>query len=147
MPKVTPFLWFESGAREAFELYASVFEVAAVPQGEGPGFFMGSIALPGTELQLFEGGPHHAFNDAISLFVTVETQQEVDRLWQALSEGGEPGRCGWLKDRFGVSWQIVPSALGELLGDPDPERSGRVREAMLAMGKLDLAGLRAAHAG
>ena len=147
MPKVMPFLWFESRAQEAFDLYASVFEVAAEPAASGPGFFMGSISLPGTELQIFEGGPHHSFNDAISLFVAVDTQAEVDRLWSALSEGGEPGRCGWLKDRFGVSWQIVPSALGRLMGDPDPQRAGRVREAMLAMGKLEIAGLEAAYEG
>ena len=146
MPTVTPFLWFESGAREAFELYASVFGVAAEPPHGAPGFFMGSIALPGAELMLFEGGPHQPFNDAISLFVTVETQDEVDQLWESLSAGGEPGRCGWLRDRFGVSWQIVPSALGELMGDPDPERAGRVHAAMLTMDKLDIAALRAAHA-
>ena len=93
------------------------------------------------------GGPHFKFTEAISFFVNCETQEEVDELWEKLSEGGEEGQCGWLKDKFGVSWQIVPTALGELLGDKDPEKSKRVMEAMLQMHKIDIAKLKQAHEG
>lgn len=145
---VTPFLWFEEGARDAAVFYTSIFDpdaAASVHDDGGP--FMGTVQVAGQDLILFEGGPHQAFNQAISLFVSVETQEEVDRLWDALSEGGAPGRCGWLTDRFGVSWQIVPTALGQLMGSGDPERSNAVYEAMMTMGKLDIAGLQSAYDG
>ena len=106
------------------------------------------FVLDGTEFQALNAGPGHPFTDAISLSTAADTQEEIDRLWNALtSDGGEPSRCGWLKDRWGLSWQIVPSVLGEFLTDPDPERAGRVMQAMMAMDKIDIAGLRAAHDG
>lgn len=105
-----------------------------------------SFVLDGLEIQALNGGPQFTFTEAISLFVTAETQDEVDDLWEKLtSGGGEPGQCGWLRDRYGLSWQIVPPVLFELLGDPDPDRSSRVMQAMLGMGKLDIASLRAAR--
>jgi len=145
---ITPFLWFDNRAAEAHAFYTRVFNSAdgtsdTVAPGTG-GPFMGSVSLPGIELMLFDGGPHVSFNDAISLFVSVETQEEVDRLWEALSEGGAPGRCGWITDQFGVRWQIVPAALGELMGSGDQARSMAVRDAMMTMGKLDIAALREA---
>ncbi len=155
MASVTPFLWFDSAAGAALEFYASVFEDGRIVQvtrmagtdgGEGP-IVMGTVAVGGTELLCFNGGPHFSFSEAVSLFVSCDTQDEVDRIWAALSDGGEAGRCGWLKDRFGVSWQIIPKLLGELLGDPDPARAQRAREAMLAMGKIDSAKLLEAHRG
>ena len=105
------------------------------------------VRLDGQELILFNGGPHFTFSEAISLFVNCETQHEIDELWEKLSEGGETSRCGWLKDKFGVSWQIVPTALGEMLSDPDDEKSERAMDAMLGMTKLDIAGLRRAFDG
>jgi predicted 3-demethylubiquinone-9 3-methyltransferase (glyoxalase superfamily) len=151
--RVSVFLWFERGAEAAVEFYRSVFEprepveVTRYPgQGEGPTapVLIGSVVVGGVELKCFDGGPLRPFNEAVSLFVTCADQAEVDRLWHALGEGGEFGRCGWLKDRFGVSWQVVPEELGSLLGDPDPARAARARTAMLAMDRLDLAALRAA---
>jgi predicted 3-demethylubiquinone-9 3-methyltransferase (glyoxalase superfamily) len=105
-----------------------------------------TFQLEGQEFIALNGGPDHKFTEAISLFVDCKTQEEVDELWEKLSEGGEQGPCGWLKDRFGLSWQIVPSILGELLGDPDPVKSQRVMQAMLQMRKIDIAGLKAAYA-
>ena len=104
-----------------------------------------TFQLEGQEFMAFNGGPHFTFAEGFSLFVNCETQEEVDELWEKLSEGGEKGQCGWLKDKFGVSWQIIPTALGELLSDPDPVKSKRVMEAMLQMGKIDIASLRRAH--
>ena len=153
MQKLTPFLWFDDDLEEALAFYASVFPdtevVAASRAGDGPAapLFMARFRLLGQELLAINGGPLFPFTEAFSLFVDCEDQAEVDRLWEALTEGGEPGRCGWLKDRFGLSWQIVPRRLGELMGDPDPVRAARVRDAMLAMDRIDVAGLEAAHAG
>jgi predicted 3-demethylubiquinone-9 3-methyltransferase (glyoxalase superfamily) len=145
MAVVTPFLWFDGRAAEAKAHYDSVFHPHGTPASDdGPGL---SVQLPGCELLLFDGGPHHEFNDAISLFVSVDTQDELDRLWEGLGAGGAPVQCGWLHDRFGVRWQIVPSLLGTLLGDSDRERAGRVHQAMLGMVKLDIAGLQAAYDG
>jgi predicted 3-demethylubiquinone-9 3-methyltransferase (glyoxalase superfamily) len=156
MQKITPFLWFDNNAEEAMDFYTSVFHESRVVDesryGEGApvpaGTLMSAtIELEGQEFILFNGGPLFAFTEAVSMFVSCATQQEIDALWGRLTEGGEPGRCGWLKDRFGLSWQIVPPVLGTLLGDPDPEKAGRVMQAMLQMGKLDIAELeRAAHA-
>ena len=154
MQKITPFLWFDNQAEEAINLYVSVFKNSKIltvsrygEAGPGPaGMVMtATFQLEGQEFMALNGGPDHKFTDAISLFVDCKTQEEVDELWEKLSEGGEQGPCGWLKDRFGLSWQIIPSILGELLGDPDPSRSQRVMKAMLQMSKIDIAGLKAAH--
>jgi len=155
MQRVTPFLWFDGTAADAIDLYRNVFSdsdvVEAAASGGGPGerggFVMGSVTVGGIEIICFDGGPFVPFNPAISLFVTCETQEEVDRYWYGLSAGGEEGQCGWLVDPYGVSWQIVPSALGRLMGDPDQERAGRVREAMLKMNRLIIAELQAAYDG
>ena len=156
MQKITPFLWFDGKAEEAAAFYTSIFKNSKIgtvnrygEHGPGP---KGSVMtvkfeLFGQELIALNGGPQYEFTPAISFVVNCETQEEVDGLWESLSEGGTQGECGWLEDRFGVSWQIVPTVLGELLIDPDPERSQRVMRAMLEMRKLDIAGLeRAARA-
>ena len=155
MQKISPFLWFDDQAEEAASYYVSIFKNSAIlgvsRYGEGAPHPAGtamsvSFVLDGLEFTALNGGPQFTFTEAISLFVTAETQDEVDDLWEKLtSGGGEPSQCGWLKDKYGLSWQIVPPVLFELLGDPDPEKSGRVMQAMLGMGKLDIAGLRAAY--
>jgi predicted 3-demethylubiquinone-9 3-methyltransferase (glyoxalase superfamily) len=154
MQKITPFLWFDDQAEEAINLYVSVFKNSKIlsvsrygEAGPGPaGMVMtATFQLEGQEFIALNGGPDHKFTEAISLFVDCKTQEEVDELWEKLSTGGEQGPCGWLKDRFGLSWQIVPSVLGELLGDPDPVKSQRVMQAMLQMSKIDIAGLKAAY--
>ena len=154
MQKITTFLWFDQQAEEAMNLYVSLFKnskvlsVSRYPEG-GPmpaGTLMtATFQLDGQEFMALNGGPEFKFTEAVSLFVTCETQAEVDHFWDHLSEGGEKSRCGWLKDRFGLSWQIVPTALGELMGDPNPRKAQNVMEAMLQMGKLDIAALQAAH--
>jgi predicted 3-demethylubiquinone-9 3-methyltransferase (glyoxalase superfamily) len=157
MQLISPFLWFDGQAEEAANFYVSVFpdsrivSVSRYPEG-GPapaGSALGvSFVLGGVDVQALNGGPAYSFTPAISLFVRVETQEEVDRYWNALTaDGGAPGRCGWLTDPWGLSWQIVPTALDEVLGDPDPERAGRAMAAMMAMTKLDIAALRAAADG
>lgn len=155
MSRISPFLWFDTQAEEAAEFYVSVFknsEILGVSRyGEGAPRPAGSaisvtFVLDGLEFQALNGGPEFRFTEAVSFFVSAANQAEIDDLWKKLTDGGEPGRCGWLKDRFGLSWQVVPPVLGELLGDPDPVKSGRVMQAMLGMGKIDIAGLRAAHA-
>ncbi len=155
MQKISPFLWFDTQAEEAARFYVSVFKnseilsVSRYPDGSPypAGTAMAvSFVLDGVEFQALNGGPEYHFTEAISLFVSAETQEEIDELWEKLtSDGGEPGPCGWLKDRYGLSWQIVPPILGELLGDADQAKAGRVMEAMMAMGKLDIAALRAAY--
>jgi predicted 3-demethylubiquinone-9 3-methyltransferase (glyoxalase superfamily) len=156
MQKITPFLWFDNQAEEAINLYVSVFKNSKIlsvsrygESGPGPaGMVMtATFQLEGQEFMALNGGPDHKFTDAISLFVDCKTQEEVDELWEKLSEGGEQGPCGWLKDKFGLSWQIIPRDLGELLGDPDPVKSQRVMQAMLQMSKIDVAGLKAAYEG
>ena len=155
MSKISPFLWFDTQAEEAAEFYVSVFknsEILGVSRyGEGAPRPAGSaisvtFMLDGLEFQALNGGPEFSFTEAVSFFVSAATQAEIDDLWEKLTDGGKPGRCGWLTDKYGLSWQVVPPVLGELLGDPDPVKSGRVMQAMLGMGKLDIAGLRAAHA-
>lgn len=142
MQKITPFLWFDNNAQEAARFYCSVFKDSKIVS-QTP--MMTEINLAGQELILFNGGPNFSFNEANSLFVSCETQEEVDSYWNALAEGGTPGQCGWLKDKYGLSWQIVPSALGSLLGDPDKEKSSRTMQTMLRMSKLDIAKLKQAH--
>ena len=147
--KITPFLWFDNNAEEAMNFYTSIFKDSRIKsiQRLGDNILTASFELNGQEFMVLNGGPRFKFTEAISLFVNCEDQQEVDDYWNKLVNGGEPQQCGWLKDRFGLSWQIIPRALGELMGDKDPEKSKRVMDAMLQMKKIDIATLRAAHAG
>ena len=156
MPKITPFLWFDNQAEEAANFYVSIFKNSKIVKvnrygeaGPGPkGSAMTVVfQLDGQDFIALNGGPHFKFTEAISFSVDCKTQQEVDTYWEKLSEGGQQVQCGWLKDKYGLSWQIVPSALGELLGDPDPQKSKRVMEAMLKMKKIDIEGLKRASAG
>ena len=154
MQKITPFLWFDSNAEEAINFYTSIFKNSKVisisrygDAGPGPkGTVMAAtFQLEGQQFMALNGGPHFRFTPAISLFVSCETQEEVDELWKKLSDGGEEQRCGWLQDKFGLSWQIIPSALGHMLNDKDPVRSQRVMEAMLKMDKINIKDLRKAY--
>jgi predicted 3-demethylubiquinone-9 3-methyltransferase (glyoxalase superfamily) len=154
MQKITPFLWFDGNAEEAMKFYVSIFKnskiLSVARYGEaGPGpagsVMTGTFQLDGQELMALNGGPHFKFTEAISLFVNCETQEEVDELWEKLSAGGQKSRCGWLKDKFGLSWQIIPKALGMMLQDKDPEKSKRVMKAMLQMDKIDIKSLRQAY--
>ena len=154
MQKITPFLWFDGQAEEAMHFYTSVFKNSRVGSiqrygdaGPGPkGSVMScTFELEGMEFVALNGGPHFTFTPAISFFVNCETQQEVDELWEKLSEGGEKNSCGWLKDKYGVSWQIIPTTLGKLLQDPDPVKSTRVMKAMLTMHKIDIEALKRAY--
>jgi predicted 3-demethylubiquinone-9 3-methyltransferase (glyoxalase superfamily) len=156
MQKITPFLWFDDQAEEAMNFYVGVFKNSKVGNvtryrdaGPGP---KGSVMTASFELEeqqftALNGGPRFKFTEAVSFVVSCETQDEVDELWERLSEGGQTQQCGWLKDKFGLSWQIVPIALMELMSDPDPNRSRRVMEAMLQMTKIDIAKLRQAYEG
>jgi predicted 3-demethylubiquinone-9 3-methyltransferase (glyoxalase superfamily) len=149
MQKITPYLWFDGTAEEAAEFYVSLFDDSGVDKvvGGGPVTIV-NFRLGGVEFLAFDGGPQFRFTEAISMCVSAETQEEIDRLWNALTaDGGEESMCGWLKDRYGLSWQIVPPVLGELLGDPDQERAGRVMQAMLQMRKIDIQQLLDAAAG
>ena len=150
MQKITTFLTFNDQAEEAAKLYISLFKnskITGVHRSEPDGgVIVVTFQLDGQEFTALNGGPHFSFAEGISLFVRCETQQEVDRLWGRLSEGGEKQMCGWLKDRFGVSWQIIPTALMELMSDPDPQKSRRATEAMLKMTKIDIKTLKEAHA-
>ncbi len=154
MQKITPFLWFDNNAEEAINFYTSIFKNSKVisisrygDAGPGPkGTVMAAtFQLEGQQFMALNGGPHFRFTPAISLFVSCETQEEVDELWKKLSDGGEEQRCGWLQDKFGLSWQIIPSALGHMLNDKDPVRSQRVMEAMLKMDKINIKDLRKAY--
>lgn len=154
MQKIVLFLWFDNQAEEAVNLYVSIFKNSKINSvrrygkaGPGPEGSVMSVTfqLEGQEFYALNGGPHFKFTPAISLFVNCETQQEVDELWEKLSAGGRKDRCGWLQDKFGLSWQIIPKALGELMGDPDPEKSARVVKAMLQMDKIDIKRLQDAH--
>jgi predicted 3-demethylubiquinone-9 3-methyltransferase (glyoxalase superfamily) len=156
MHKITPFLWFESGAAEAANLYVSIFGGTIVEErrwnagGPAPEGSLMSVRfeIDGREYEAFEGGPHDPFNDSASLFVTFDTQEELDAAWSKfLDAGGEAIACGWLRDRWGLRWQIVPTILEELMHDPDPERARRTTEAMMKMVKLDIAQLKAAADG
>jgi len=150
MPTITPFLWFDTQAEEAMNLYASIFKnskVVSVNKAAGRVMSV-QFELEGQRFMALNGGPHHPFTEAISLFVSCETQQEIDELWAKLTaDGGAPSRCGWLKDKFGLSWQIIPTTLGRMLSDPDPAKSKRALDAMLQMDKLDLTRLQQAYQG
>lgn len=150
MLNITPFLWFERDAERAVEHYATIFpSVKVLDRMPGPnGTVMGlTFELEGQRVTLLNGGPHYKLTPAFSFFVRCDTQAEVDRLWSALVAGGEEMMCGWLSDKFGVSWQIIPKRLEELFRDPDPARAQRAMEAMLKMKKLDIAALDAAANG
>jgi predicted 3-demethylubiquinone-9 3-methyltransferase (glyoxalase superfamily) len=146
--KIVPFLWFDDKAEEAANFYVSIFNNAKlVDVGRGPKGTAMSVTfqLEGQDFYALNGGPHFTFSPAISLFVNCETQEEVDALWDKLSAGGQKQRCGWLKDRYGVSWQVIPTALGRMLRDKDPAKSQRVMQAMMRMDKIDIAGLTEAY--
>ena len=156
MQKIVPFLWFDGKAEEAMNFLVSIFKNSKTGRisryGEaGPGpkgtVMSATFQLDGQEFFALNGGPQYAFTPAISLFVNCETQEEVDELWEKLSAGGEKGRCGWLKDKYGLSWQIIPRALGEMLNDADPAKSQRVMKAMMQMTKIDIEGLKQARRG
>ncbi len=154
--KITPFLWFNDNAEEAMNYYVSIFKNSKVlsinrygEAGPGPSgsVMTATFELDGQQFTALNGGPEFGFTEAISFFVNCETQQEVDELWDKLCAGGEASMCGWLKDKYGLSWQIIPKALGELLGDKDPEKAGRVMKAMLQMQKIDVKKLKEAYDG
>jgi predicted 3-demethylubiquinone-9 3-methyltransferase (glyoxalase superfamily) len=154
MQKIAPFLWFDDQAEEAMNFYVSIFKNSKVlgvtrygDAGPGPkGTVMTTrFQLEGQEFVALNGGPLFKFTEAISFVVNCETQEEVDQFWEKLSEGGEKSRCGWLKDKFGLSWQVVPTILGEMLGDEDIEKSQRVMKAMLQMDKIDIEDLKRAY--
>ena len=157
MPKITPFLWFDTQAEEAANHYVSIFKSSKIVNvarygdaGPGPKGSAMTVAfqLDGQDFVALNGGPQFKFDEAISFVVNCETQQEVDDYWnKLLAGGGKPSRCGWLKDKYGLSWQIVPTVLGKLLQDKDPQKSRRVMEAMLQMQKIDIARLKQAHEG
>jgi predicted 3-demethylubiquinone-9 3-methyltransferase (glyoxalase superfamily) len=156
MTSISPCLWFDDQAEEAARFYTSVFPHSKILEvrlnGEGGPWPAGSVLLvvfqlEGREFIALNGGPAFTFNESISFYTDCATQEEVDRLWSALTDGGQESQCGWLKDRFGVSWQIVPRRLVELMADPDPEKAGRVVQAMLAMKKIDIKTLEDAYAG
>ena len=157
MQKITTFLWFDNQAEEAARFYVSLFknskilnvarysEAGAQVSGRQPGSVMTvTYQLEGQQFIALNGGPHFKLTEAISLLVNCATQAEIDELWEKLSEGGEPGPCGWLKDRYGLSWQIVPTVLGEIMQDKDPKKSEKAMAALLHMKKLDIAGLKRA---
>ena len=152
--KITPFLWFDANAEEATNFYVSIFKNSEVlsinrigdagPAAEGT-VLTTSFRLDGQEFMTLNGGPHFKFTEAISFFIDCDSQDEIDELWEKLSEGGETSQCGWLKDKFGLSWQVIPSVLGEMLHDEDREKADRVMQAMLQMTKIDIAKLKHAY--
>ena len=154
MQKITPFLWFDDNAEEAANFYISIVrnsKIAGISRygevGPGPKGAVMSVTfeLDGQKFMALNGGPQFTFTPAISFFVNCETQQEVDELWEKLSAGGKKERCGWLRDKYGISWQIIPTALGKLMGDADPKKSSRVMKAMLEMEKIDIQRLQQAY--
>src|SRR5262249_30871579 len=156
MQKITPFLWFDNNAEEAMNFYVSIFKNSKVLKvarygdaGPGPkgAVMTANFQLDGQNFVALNGGPHFKFTEAISFVVNCETQQEVDEYWEKLSKGGQEVQCGWLKDKYGLSWQIVPTILNELMQDKDPQRSQRVMQALLQMKKLDIEGLKKAYEG
>jgi predicted 3-demethylubiquinone-9 3-methyltransferase (glyoxalase superfamily) len=156
MQKIIPFLWFDGKAEEAMNFYVSVFKnsrvVSVTRYGEaGPGpkgtVMSATFQLEGEDFYALNGGPQFTFTPAISLFVNCETQEEVDELWEKLSEGGRKDRCGWLQDKYGLSWQIIPTILGKILQDKDAVKANRVMKAMLQMDKIDMKRLKEAYDG
>ena len=156
MSGITPFLWFDDKAEEAMNLYVSLFpnshviNVSRMGPSDGESLapaFSVTFEINGQRFQGMNGGPHYTFTPAVSFMVDCETQEEIDRYWNALSDGGHEMQCGWVTDRFGVTWQIIPSCLGTLLGDADQMKAGRARDAMMSMIKFDIAALKRAHAG
>ncbi len=154
MQKITPFLWFDDKAEEAMNFYVSIFKNSKVvsitrdgARGLGPKSKVIAVTfqLDGQEFFALNGGPQFKFTEAISFFVNCETQKEVDELWEKLSKGGENSRCGWLKDKYGLSWQIVPSVLGKMLQDKNPKKANNVMQAMLKMGKINIKALQQAY--
>ena len=154
MQKITPFLWFDGKAEEAANFYVSIFKNSkmgkVVRYGEGAPAPKGTVmtvtfTLDGQEFYALNGGPHYKFSPATSFFVNCETQQEVDELWEKLSAGGKKQNCGWLTDKYGLSWQVVPTVLGELMQDKDAEKTKRVMQAVMQMNKLEIAGLKRAY--
>ncbi len=157
MQKITPCLWFDNQAEEAMKFYVSIFknstignvtyygEEGAKVSGRPKGSVMTvTFQLDGQEFMALNGGPHFTFSEAVSFIVNCQTQEEIDELWEKLSEGGEKGQCGWLKDQYGLSWQIVPTVLGEMMQDQDPEKTNRVMVAILQMKKINIKGLQQA---
>ena len=156
MQKITPFLWFDNNAEEAMNFYTSIFKNSKVltvsrygEAGPGPAgtVMTAEFELEGQEFVALNGGPRFQFTEAISFVVNCETQDEVDYFWESLSEGGQKSRCGWLKDKFGLWWQVVPTILAELMNDKDPEKSKRVMQSMLTMDKIEIEPLKRAHEG
>jgi predicted 3-demethylubiquinone-9 3-methyltransferase (glyoxalase superfamily) len=150
MPTITPFLWFDTQAEEAMNFYASVFKRSKVLSVNRAGGRVHSVRfeLEGQQFMALNAGPMFQFNEAVSFFVGCETQAEIDELWgKLLADGGQPTKCGWLRDKFGLSWQIVPNSLGAMLSDPDPAKAQRTLQAMLTMQKLDLPELQRAYDG
>jgi predicted 3-demethylubiquinone-9 3-methyltransferase (glyoxalase superfamily) len=160
MQKITPFLWFDNQAEEAARFYASIFDNSkigtitrygregAAVSGQPAGSVMTvAFQLAGQEFVALNGGPQFKFTDAVSFVVNCQTQEEIDSYWEKLSAGGQEVQCGWLKDKYGLSWQVVPTVLGQLLGDKDPQKSQRVMQALLQMKKIDIVGLKRAHDG
>jgi predicted 3-demethylubiquinone-9 3-methyltransferase (glyoxalase superfamily) len=157
MQKITPFLWFDDKAEEAAKFYTSIFKNSRITTisryggDTGPGpkgtVMVVRFELEGQEFIALNGGPQFTFTPAVSLLVDCETQEEVDEMWEKLSEGGQKDSCGWIKDKYGLSWQIIPTALGKLMSDPDRERSNRVMKAMLQMSKIEIKCLRRAYEG
>lgn len=156
MQRITPFLWFDNNAEEAMNFYVSVFKNSRVNRvtrygeaGPGPAGSVMTVEfeLDGQEFVGLNGGPHFQFTEAVSFTVKCETQEEIDYYWDTLSEGGQKSRCGWLKDKFGLSWQVEPRILGDLMADKDPEKAKRVMEAMLKMDKIDIEPIKRAYEG
>ena len=144
MSKITPFLWFDGQAEEAATFYTAIFKHSRI---ESVSPMSATFYLDGQKFMALNGGPQFKFTEAVSFFVNCETQAEVDELWEKLSAGGTPQQCGWLKDKFGISWQIIPSILGDMLQDEDDEKSNRVMQAMLRMEKLEIVRLKQAYDG
>ena len=152
MPTITPFLWFDNNVEEAMNFYVSILKNSKIINTQRMGnagpdkgtVVLATFELDGQRFMALQGGPTFKFTEAVSMYVSCETQEEVDYFWEKLTAGGSESRCGWLKDQFGLSWQVVPSELGRLLGDPDPGRAKRAMEAMMGMAKIDIAGLKRA---
>jgi predicted 3-demethylubiquinone-9 3-methyltransferase (glyoxalase superfamily) len=148
MQSVTPFLWYNGRIEEAVKFYRSIFKGSKLLSGgKGKDALSATLRLNGQDLILFNGGPHYKLTPACSLFISCKTQKEVDYYWSRLVQGGAPSRCGWLTDKFGLSWQVIPEILGKGLSDKDPAKAGRVMKAMLKMGKIEVKELKKAYAG